>query len=126
VRAQVRQLSLELVQFLVKRRQPHGRAVSVFRSALQRPVLVGQGLQIDMLLVGGIEGIFFVLQLRLQTLQNLQIAGQLSRHFAYMLPFELTNLFFLVRQRLARGFELRLEKLGGVSPTAAAALRDFR
>ena len=84
-RAQIGELRLELFQFLVDRRQPVAVCRPDLLPTLQRPVLVGQRLQINLLLPGGIEGIFFVLQLGLHALQNLQVARQLSRHLADVL-----------------------------------------
>ena len=47
-----------------------------FGRPLQRAILIDQGLQVDMLLLGGVQSVLFILQLRLQAAQDLQIAGQ--------------------------------------------------
>ena len=47
-------------------------------------------------------------------MQNLEVARQLPRHLAHMLPLELTNSVFLVCKVLSRGLQLVLEELGRV------------
>ncbi len=90
----------QLLQLFIDRRQTDVRAgarTGPLGRALQRAILIHQRFQIDTLLFGRIQRIFFRLQLRLQASQNLQIAADLGRQFADVLPFELANLFFLVR-----------------------------
>ncbi len=66
-----------------------------------------------MLLFRGIESVLFILQLRLEATQNLEIASQLPWHFSDVLSFELANSVFLVRKALPCGFQLAFKKLGG-------------
>src|SRR5580658_10279611 len=64
-----------------------------------------------MLLSGRVEGIFLILQLSLQTCQNLEVGRQLGRQLAYVLSLKLANLLLLVRENFPGGFEPALEKL---------------
>ena len=48
----------------------------------------------------------------LQPLQDLQVACQLSRHFAHVLGLELAHLVLLAREIFAGCFQLRLRRQG--------------
>ena len=67
-----------------------------------------------MLLSGCVQPIFVILQLRLQTTQNLERACQLAGQLAQVLRFELANFLLLISQALASRFHLTFKKLGGV------------
>ena len=67
-----------------------------------------------MLLPGGVEGVLRVLQLGLQSAENLKVAGQLRGHLSNVLSLELPNSVLLLSKTLASSFQLALEKLSGV------------
>ena len=74
MRTEIRQLGSELINSASIAGNPVVGAPPAVFGTLQRAVLIHRGFQIDALLLGGIERIFFGLQLRLQASQNLQIA----------------------------------------------------
>ena len=101
MRTQIRELRLQRIQLVIDSRQRKGRGIAGLGWTLHHPVLLQHTLQINALLLGSIQGILFILQLGLQTRQNLQIARQLSRHLSSMLPLELADGFFLARKRFS-------------------------
>ena len=107
-------MRLQLLQLLIDCGKTNRSSVRTLYWPLQGAVLVGQGLQINALLAGGIQGILRSLQLALQALQNLQIGRQLPGHFSHMLPFELTDSVFLVCQIFPCGFQLVLEEFSRI------------
>ena len=82
--------------------------------------------EVHPLLLGGIQGVFFSLQLGLQARQNLQIAAYLRGKFAYVLAFEFANLLFLVRQSLGGLTPIGFRETLSCLPTVAGALRGSR
>src|SRR5581483_7852735 len=92
---QVAQLCPEFLQLLVDRRQTDGSSIRAFHRTLKRAVLVRKTLQVDALLSRRIQRVLLSLQLGLEALQNLEIAGELPRHLPDMFCLELPDSVFL-------------------------------
>ena len=114
VRAEIGELRFELVELLVQSGYSYRCAVPTLGRSLQSTGLFQHRLQVSVLLPVGVETIFFVLQLGLESGQDLDIACQLGRQLSEMLIFVYPDLFFLLGQILPCCFQLLFEKLGGV------------
>ena len=88
--------------------------------------MIHQGFEVNPLLLGGIQRVFFGLQLRLQASQNLQIAAYLCGQFANMLSLELADFFFLVGQASGAPLPIGSREILSCLPIVAGALRGFR
>ena len=114
VREEIGELRFELLELLIQSGYSHRCAVPTLGRSLQSTRLCHHRLQVSVLLPVGVETIFFVLQLGLESGQDLEIACQLCRQLSEMLIFVYTDLFFLLGQILPCGLQLLFEKLGGV------------
>ena len=75
---------------------------------MNTPVLLDQRLEVHSLLFDGIERILFVLQLLLQSAQDLKIAVLLTRQGAFMLALELSYFRLLLGKIRTRILQLAL------------------
>src|SRR5580698_6032481 len=94
-RAKICKLRSQSAQFLVNPGQTYWGTVSRSGSRMNRPVLFDQCFEIDSLLLRGVESVLLVLQLRLETAEDLEVARFLCGQFTLVLCFELSDLRFL-------------------------------
>ena len=81
---------------------------------MEASVLLDQRLEVNSLLLRSVECILFVLQLRLQPAQDLEIARLLGRQRAFVLSLELSYLRLLLGETRTRILQLARNKLGSV------------
>ena len=93
--SQVRQLRPELLYLLVQRPEFCVRGIRRVARRLCTLVLIDQALIIDPLLLGSVQSILLILQLALQTCENLNIALLLTRQSTFVYGFKLLHLRFL-------------------------------